>query len=59
MGKGDQFVRENARKVILSGFDNNLDTIRHRLDILNDCLKQPGVVRDPSMSSRSRPWKSK
>lgn len=46
MGKGDQFVRENARKVILAGFDNNLETIRHRLDILNDCLKEPDVVRE-------------
>jgi MutS domain V len=46
MAKGDKFVLEIARKVILSGFDNDLDTIRRRQDILSDCLNQPAVVRE-------------
>lgn len=46
MAQGDKFVLEIVERVILSGFDNDLDTIRHRQEILNDCLNQPAVVRE-------------
>ena len=45
MARGDAFVLEVARKVILLGFDNDLETIRYRQKILQDCLNQPAVVR--------------
>jgi hypothetical protein len=46
MAQGDKFVLEIVERVILSGFDNDLDTIRRRQDILNDCLNQPAIVRE-------------
>ena len=45
MARGDAFVLEVTRKVILLGFDNNLETIRYRQNVLQDCLNQPAVVR--------------
>ena len=46
MARGDQFVFEVVQKVIFSGFDNDLETIRHRQSILQDCLKQSAVIRE-------------
>ncbi len=45
MARGDAFVLEVTRKAILLGFDNNLETIRYRQNVLQDCLNQPAVVR--------------
>ncbi len=45
MAGDDEFLLEVARKALLSGLGNNLDTIRYRQEVLNDCLKNPVVVR--------------
>lgn len=45
MAHGDRFLFEVARKAVLTGLSNDLDTIRYRQDILKDCLKNPSVVR--------------
>ncbi|SHM58206.1 MutS domain V [Caldanaerovirga acetigignens] len=45
MALGDNFIFEVARKVILSGFNNDTDTVLYRQDILKDCLKNPSVIR--------------
>jgi hypothetical protein len=46
MARGDEVVFEVAKKVILSGLDNDLETIRYRQNILQDCLNQPAMVRE-------------
>ena len=46
MARDDDCVFEVARKVILTGATGDLDTIRYRQDILQDCLSQPAVVRE-------------
>jgi hypothetical protein len=46
MAQGDDCVFEVARKVILEGARGDLDTVRYRQDILQDCLKQPAIVRE-------------
>jgi hypothetical protein len=46
MAQGDDCVFEVGRKVILAGIQGDLDTIRYRQDILQDCLSQPAVVRE-------------
>ncbi|HBY97192.1 MAG: hypothetical protein M5U01_35855 [Ardenticatenaceae bacterium] len=45
MALGDDFLFEVARKAILSG-STDLDTIRYRQSILQDCLKNSAIVRD-------------
>ncbi len=45
MARGDAFVLDVTKKVILLGFDNGLDTIRYRQNVLQDCLDHPAVVR--------------
>jgi hypothetical protein len=46
MARDDDCVFEVARKVILAGQNSDLDTIRYRQDILQDCLNQPAVARE-------------
>ena len=46
MAQGDKFVLEVVRKVLLSGFDNDLETIHYRQNILQDCLHHPAIVRE-------------
>lgn len=46
MARGDDFLFNVTRSAILSGFDNTIDTILYRQDILKDCLKKPSVIRD-------------
>lgn len=46
MALDDEFLFDVARKAILGGFGNDLDTIRYRQNILKDCLKNPDIVRD-------------
>lgn len=46
MALDDDFLFEVARKVVLSGLDNDPDTILYRQGILKDCLKTPAVVRE-------------
>jgi|WetSurMetagenome_2_1015567.scaffolds.fasta_scaffold78807_2 DNA mismatch repair ATPase MutS len=46
MALGDKFLLEVAKKAVLSGFDNDADTIVYRQNILKDCLQNSSVVRD-------------
>jgi len=46
MALGDEFLFEVAKKAVLSGLNNDLNTILYRQNILKDCLKNPSVVRD-------------
>lgn len=46
MAQGDKFVRDAAEKVVLAGFEKDLDTIRYRQDVLRECLAQPAIVRE-------------
>ncbi len=46
MALGDKFLFEVAKKAVLSGLPNDLDTIRYRQNILKDCLKNASIVRD-------------
>ena len=45
MASGDNFLFEVAKKTILSTDANDPDSIIYRQDILEDCLKNPEVVR--------------
>jgi hypothetical protein len=45
MALGDKFLFEVAKKAVLSGVGNDLDTILYRQSILNDCLNNPSIVR--------------
>jgi hypothetical protein len=45
MARGDPFVFEVSKRVVLLGFDTDVETIRYRQKILQDCLNQPAVVR--------------
>jgi DNA mismatch repair ATPase MutS len=46
MALGDEFLFEVAKKAVLSGLNNDLNTILYRQNILKDCLKNPSIVRD-------------
>ena len=45
MAQKDKVVLEVARKAVLSSL-NDVGAIRYRQDILKDCLKNPGIVRE-------------
>jgi DNA mismatch repair ATPase MutS len=45
MAQGDPFLFEVAKKVVLSSL-TNLDTIRYRQQILQDCLNNAPVIRE-------------
>ena len=45
MAGADEFVFEVAQQALLSGLQNDVDTILYRQAILRDCLKNPVVVR--------------
>lgn len=45
MALGDKFVFEVAQKAVLSSV-TDLDTIRYRQDVLQDCLKNAPIVRE-------------
>jgi len=46
MAGDDAFLFDVARKAILAGLRNDVDTVQYRQAILKDCLKNPTVVRD-------------
>jgi DNA mismatch repair ATPase MutS len=46
MALDDKFLFEVAKSAVLSGLNNDLDTIGYRQNILMDCVKHPSVVRD-------------
>jgi hypothetical protein len=45
MARGDKFLFDVAKAAVLSGTENDLDTILYRQNILWDCLRNPTVVR--------------
>ena len=45
MASGDEFLLRVTESVVLCGLDNDLDTILYRQRILQDCLKNPALVR--------------
>jgi hypothetical protein len=45
MAGRDEFLHEAARLVLLSGSDNDIETVRYRQEVLQDCLDNPAVVR--------------
>lgn len=46
MALGDKFLFEVAKRVLLCGLGNDLNTILYRQNVLKDCLKNPSIVRD-------------
>ncbi|MGA7793481.1 MAG: hypothetical protein WCA19_10615 [Candidatus Acidiferrales bacterium] len=46
MAGDDEFLFEVARKAILSGLRNDVDTILYRQQVVKDCLKNPAVVKE-------------
>ena len=46
MAQGDPFLFRVAKTAVLTAVENDLDTIRYRQDILQDCLNHPSVIRD-------------
>lgn len=46
MAGGDKFLFEVARKALLSGLRNDMDTILYRQQIVKDCLTNAGIVRE-------------
>ncbi|MGB3832716.1 MAG: DNA mismatch repair protein MutS [Mesorhizobium sp.] len=45
MAKGNAQLREVAQAALLGAWENDMDTILHRQDILKDCLANADVVR--------------
>ncbi|QGP93802.1 DNA mismatch repair protein MutS [Neomoorella glycerini] len=45
MALGDKFLFDVAQKAVLSGLNNDLETVLYRQDILRDCLKNSAIVR--------------
>ena len=45
MANGDEFLFEVARKVILAGSSNDVETVRYRQQVLKDCLNNAEVLR--------------
>lgn len=45
MARGEKFLFDVAKAVVLGGTENDLDTILYRQNILSDCLRNPSVVR--------------
>lgn len=46
MAGDDDCIFEVSRKIVLTGVRDDVDTIRYRQEILQDCLNHPDVVRD-------------
>ncbi|MGO9614225.1 MAG: MutS-related protein [Dissulfurispiraceae bacterium] len=62
MALGDSFLFKVAQKAVLSGL-SDLDTIRYRQNILQDCLKHSSIVSDiyqiaiESIENQKRHWR--
>ena len=46
MALEDKFLFEVSKNAVLTGFNNDVDTILYRQKILQDCLKNPAIVRE-------------
>jgi DNA mismatch repair ATPase MutS len=42
----DTLIRDVARVALLTGLTSDAETIRYRQDVVRDCLRNPGVVRE-------------
>lgn len=62
MALGDKFLLEVVKKAILSGLNNEPNTILYRQDILKDCLKNPSIIRNiygiavEAIESKNKSW---
>jgi len=62
MAGDDEFLFDVARKALLSGLGNDVDTILYRQEIVKDCLKNPEVVTElynltvVAMASAKKVW---
>lgn len=62
MARNDHFLFEVAQKALLTGFQNDVDVIRYRQAILQDCLHNPDIVREiyqlsvESLENKRRRW---
>jgi hypothetical protein len=45
MASGDEFLFKVAENALLSGLDNEVETILYRQEVLKDCLSNPSLVR--------------
>jgi DNA mismatch repair ATPase MutS len=45
MSLGDNYLYDVAKSAVLSGFDNDVETVQYRQEILKDCLKNASVIR--------------
>ncbi|MFZ3212792.1 MAG: hypothetical protein WA188_14905 [Terriglobales bacterium] len=45
MGGTDKLLLEVARRALLGGLRNNVDTVLYRQEVLRDCLKNAAIVR--------------
>jgi hypothetical protein len=46
MARGDEFLFQVAKQAVLSGLQDDLETILYRQDVLKDCLRNYSVVKD-------------
>jgi len=46
MANNDKFLFDVAKKAILTGLKNDIDTILYRQEILKDCLNNPLVIKE-------------
>lgn len=46
MSQGDAFLFEVAKKAVLCGLSNDMNTMLYRQNVLKDCLKNPSIVRN-------------
>ena len=46
MSQGDDSVFEVSRRVVLGGVNGDIETIRYRQAVLQDCLQHPDVIRE-------------
>ena len=62
MASEDEFLFDVARIALLSGLQNDTDTVLYRQEIVRDCLKHPAVVRQlydlavEAIVSRKKHW---
>jgi hypothetical protein len=45
MSSGDEFLFDVARKAVLTGVNNDIDTILYRQNVLSDCMNNPSVIK--------------
>jgi hypothetical protein len=46
MARGDEFLFAVAKRVVLSGLSNDLQTIQYRQKVFQDCLNHSAIVRE-------------